>query len=159
VVGVVGECAAIGLGARENIVFVRRISHAFVHVALFVQGRNLVYAIAKASELECVAVQLRYASGDLLTLGVIPRPIANAIARVDCALTLRAQIGVPGLATGAWLSGRSRETLTKRIRAGHTAKIGAFAAALTRYEKTHLGRWPFLATPVLSGRQAGAQHA
>ena len=59
VVGVVGECAAVGLRARENIVLVRRISDTFMRVAFFVQGRNLVYAIAKAPALECVAMQLR----------------------------------------------------------------------------------------------------
>jgi hypothetical protein len=48
-----------GLRARENIVLVRRISDTFMHVAFFVQGRNLVYAIAKAPALKCVAVQLR----------------------------------------------------------------------------------------------------
>ena len=51
--------------------------------------------------------------------------------------------------------------LTKRIRAGQTAKIGAFAPTLTRYEKTHLRSRPFLflADPVLSNCQAGAQNA
>ena len=59
VVGVVGECAAIGLRARENIVLVRHITDTFVHVAFFIQGRNFVYAIAKPSALECVAMQFR----------------------------------------------------------------------------------------------------
>ena len=57
VVGVVSECAAVG--PRENIVLVRRIPDTFMHGAFFVQGRNLVYAIAKAPALKCVAVQLR----------------------------------------------------------------------------------------------------
>jgi hypothetical protein len=59
VVGVVSESAAVGLRARENIMLVRCISDTFMHVALFVQGRNLVYAIAKAPALNCVAMQLR----------------------------------------------------------------------------------------------------
>ena len=59
VVGVVSECAAVGLRARENIVLVRRIPDTFMHGTFFVQGRNLVYAIAKASALECVAMQIR----------------------------------------------------------------------------------------------------
>lgn len=59
VVGIVGECTAVGLRARENIVLVRCISHTVMYVAFFAQGRDLVYTVAKASEIDCVAKQFR----------------------------------------------------------------------------------------------------
>ena len=56
VVRVVRESATVGLGSGKNVVLVRRISDSFMHVAFFVQGRNLVYAISEPSELDCVAM-------------------------------------------------------------------------------------------------------
>ena len=117
VVDVVGECTPVRLGARENIGLVRPVSDTFMHVAFFVHAETLFMRLPRRPSSSVSPCRSKLAA-ICWPLRIIPGPIADAIASVDCARTLRAEIRVPCPATGTWLSGRSRRMLAKRIRSG-----------------------------------------
>ena len=70
-----------------------------------------------------------------LTLRIVPGAVSDAVARADCARTLSAKIGSPGLARR---SGRLRQHRAMRIRARDPAEIGAFARAFAGDKEAHL---------------------
>src|SRR5439155_9001378 len=85
------------------------------------------------------AVQLCDVLGDHRALRILPRPLADAIARVDgrCAVGgLRREIGAPGLAAR---SGRLRQCLAMIVGAGEPAEIAAIADAVAGQEETGIG--------------------
>src|SRR5207249_1605773 len=73
-----------------------------------------------------IGVQLGQVVGNDDALGVLPGTFADAVARVDRAGALGAQIGVPGLGAGA--RGCTKQ-LAELVRAGDAAEIGALAGA------------------------------
>src|SRR5436309_3197027 len=86
------------------------------------------------------AVQLCDVLGDHRALRILPRPLADAIARVDgrCAVGgLRREIGAPGLAAR---SGRLRQCLAVIVGAGEPAEIAAIADAVAGQEEAGVGR-------------------
>ncbi len=87
-----------------------------------------------------VAVDLRDAAADELAVRVVPRAVADAVARVDGAGTLRAQVGVPDDRRAA--AGRGRQLLAVRVGAGEAAVVGAVALGDAGDEERHrLRRW------------------
>src|SRR5437867_9251985 len=122
------ERGAVGLGARQDVVHVRRVAAAVHRVALLRQRRLLGDVVR--------AVELGQVLGDDGALRVLPGAAADAIARVDGAGALAAQVCVPGLAAGAR---RLREHLALLVRAGQTAEIGALSGAGAGDEERHVG--------------------
>src|SRR6185436_99275 len=86
------ERGAVGLGAGQDVVHVRRVAPAVDRLALLGQRRLLGDVV--------LAVQLGHVLGDDGSLGVLPGTSTDAVTRVDGAGALRAQVGVPGLAAG-----------------------------------------------------------
>src|SRR5829696_8288072 len=124
---------AVRLRSRQHIVAVRRVAGTADDLALFGE-RGLL------GEVVAGAVQFGDVLGDHRALGILPRPLADAIARIDGRLTvggLRREVGAPGLAAG---SGRLRQCLAVIIRAGEPAEVAAIADAVAGQEETGIGR-------------------
>src|SRR5262249_46151578 len=83
------EGGAVGPGAGEDVVHVRRVAAAVHLLALLVERRLLADVV--------LPVELGHVLGDDDALGVRPGPGADAVARVDGAGTLRAHVRVPAL--------------------------------------------------------------
>ena len=96
----------------------------FGRIAAAVDDLALLRQVVLLVELIVGAVQIVDAGGNDHALGIHPRTLADAVARVHGAGALRRQIRVPGLAAGA---GRCREVLAMLVGAGKPAEIGAFA--------------------------------
>src|ERR1700687_6047373 len=100
------------------------IAIAVDHLALFVQRSLLVDVVG--------AVQIGDILGDHNALRILPRTLADAVARIDRGLAVNRlcrEIGVPGLASGT----RSlRQCRTLAIRALQTAEVGAFSRSNAR---------------------------
>src|SRR6267143_1391689 len=112
------ERGAVGLGARQDVVHVRRVA-APVHRLALLGQRGLLADVV-------LAVQLGEVARDDDALGVLPGTLADAVARVDRAGALRAQVGVPGLGAGAR---RPAEQLAELVRAGESAEVAALSGA------------------------------
>src|SRR5439155_19552271 len=82
--------------------------------------------------LDGVAVQLADVLSDALTTLIGPRTVPNPIAGVDCARSLRAQVGVPRRRAA---SGGSGERLAVGVGAGKAAKVRPVAFAHPRHEE------------------------
>ena len=83
-------------------------------------------------------MQLADVLGDDNALGIRPRTLADAVARVDRRTILghaRAQIGLPGLAAGSCCL---REALAVRVRSGEAAEVAALAKTGAGGEERHL---------------------
>jgi hypothetical protein len=94
------------------------IANAGDRIALFIKGRIFVDEIAITL---IIAMQIRNIGGNLRSLGIMPGPITNAIARIDGWLTigsLCAQISMPGAITGSSCAG-------KRLANGISASLSA----------------------------------
>ena len=97
----------------------------------FLGQRSLLGDVAR------IRVQVRDALGHDRTLGILPRALADAIARIDAfgaARLGRAEVGAPVC------KGRTRrlcERLTMGIGAGKSAEIGAVALAGAAYKECH----------------------
>src|SRR3954470_15652015 len=92
-----GKCAAVGLRTREDVVPVRRVAAAVDDLALLAERGLLGEVVGRP-------VQVGNVLGDHSALGVLPRSLADAVARVDGRLAvggLRGEISAPGLAAGA----------------------------------------------------------
>ena len=89
------------------------------------QRELLAKRVAEARLIDRVAVKLRDVPATSCPRGVVPRPVADAVAGVDGAGALRAQIGVPGRRRAA--SGRGRQLLALRVGAGEAAVVRAVA--------------------------------
>src|SRR3989442_2447228 len=119
------ERGAVRLGAGQDVVHIRRVATPVDHLTLLGQRRLLADVV--------LAVQLGHVPGDDDALGVDPGALTDAVARVDRAGTLRAQIRVPGLARPAR---RLRQHLTDPVRTGETAEVAALSRAGARDENT-----------------------
>ena len=87
-----------------------------------------------------VAVQIVDALGDGFALEILPRTVADAVARIDRRLTvggLSAEIGAPGLSARAVAL---RQLQAKRIGAFQAAEIGALAGPVADDKECHVRR-------------------
>src|SRR6185295_20140130 len=109
------------------VVTVGRVATAVDHLALLAE-RSLL------AEIVVGAVQVVDRLGDHDAFGILPGTVADAVARVDRAGALRAQISPPGLAGGA---GGLRELGAAGVGAGQSAEIGALAGAGAGDEEGH----------------------
>ena len=116
---------------------VRRVAAAVDDLALFAQCGLLGEIVG--------AVQLGDVLGDHHALGILPRPLADAVARIHGGLAvggLGREIGAPGLGAGAR---GLRQRLAVIVGAGETAEIGAVADADAGDEETWC--WPLAPAP------------
>src|SRR5262249_24801020 len=139
VIGAVGVAAPVRLRAGQDVVLVGRVAHAVHGSAFFGERELLAEDIPEPGLLDRVAVQLADVLRHALPPGVVPGSVADPIARVDGARSLRAEIRVPRRAPA---SGRRSQCLAVGIRAGQTAEVRAVALADARHEERHrLWRW------------------
>src|SRR5579862_3110310 len=68
-IGRVGESPSVRLRASENVVLIRRIAEAFYRVALLSKRTGFGKVVAKPSDVERVAVEIRNTACDLGTFG------------------------------------------------------------------------------------------
>src|SRR5499427_5592935 len=118
------ERGTVRLRARQDVVRVRRVAAPVDGVALLGE-RGLLVDVVRA-------VKLGEVLGDDDAFGVLPGPCADAVARVDGAGALRAQIRFPGLGARAR---RRPEQLAELVGAREPAEIGALAGALAGDEE------------------------
>ena len=127
------ERAAFRGRAGQDVVTVRRKAHAGNDLAAL--GQRRVHA-----QLVVVAVQIVDAVRDDFTLEILPRTVADAVARIDRRLAvggLGAQIGAPGLSARAVAL---RQLLAMLIGALEAAEIGALAGPGADDEECHVRR-------------------
>src|SRR2546428_8804659 len=117
------ERGAVRLGAGQDVVHVRRIAAPVDHLTLFGQGGLLGDVV--------LAVQLSQILRDDDALGVLPGTAADAVARVDGAGALCAQIRVPGL--GARARGPT-DQLAPLVRPRETPDVPSISGAGARAE-------------------------
>src|SRR5262249_47623852 len=110
------ERGAVRLPARQDVVHVGRIAPPTDRVTLRGERRLLGDVV--------LSVQVGEILGDDDSLGVLPGAGAKAVAGVDRAVTLRAQIRVPGPGTG---TGRLGVQLTDPVRPGETPEVAALS--------------------------------
>ena len=122
------ECTAVHGRAGQDVVPVGLVTASIDHLAFFGK-RGLLGEVVGA-------VQFVDRLGDDHALGVHPRTLANAVARVHRPGALRRQIGVPGLAAGAHRLGK---LLAMLVGTGQAAEIGALARTHAGHEETHIG--------------------
>ena len=122
------EGRAVRLRAGEDVVHVRRVATAVDDGALL-RERGLLGEVVGA-------VELRDVLGDDDALGVRPRAGTDAVARVDGAGALRAQVRAPGLAPRP---GALREHLAVLVGAGDAAQVAALAGSDAGDEEAHGG--------------------
>ncbi len=137
VVCAIGIGAAIRLRAGQHVMRVWSIAHAIHHLALFIQCGLFKKIAAEAREFQRVAMQVGLPHRDLLSAGVVPRPLPDAVARADrrlAILGLRAQIGVPGVVAR---TSRGREHQAVRVRSRESAKVSAVADPDAGNEEGH----------------------
>src|SRR5688572_29081652 len=127
-VGAVGIRAAVGGRTREDVVLVRLVADAVDEFAFFRQRELLADRVADARLLDGVAMQHALVGRDDLAPEVVPRPVANPVARAHGAGALRAEVGAPH---GVTLSSSLGERLAVRVGAGEPAEIRAVALAHT----------------------------
>src|SRR5678815_456096 len=118
----------------KDVVRVRHVADAVDRHVLLRQGDLLAQRVADTRLIDRVTVEHTVVHGDHLASGVVPRAVADSIARVHRAWSLRAQVSMPG---GAATAGRHRQLLTVRVRAGQTTIVGAITFADTGDEKAH----------------------
>ena len=122
--------STVRLRAGEDVVHVGRITAAIDGLALLVERRLLGQVVLGP-------VQVVHALGDDGTLGVAPRPRADAIAGVDDRCVTHgadAQVGAPGAAAG---TGRLRQLLAMLVGAGEPAELATLARTGAGDEKGH----------------------
>ena len=140
---------------------VRLVADAVDQLALLVERELLAERVADARLLDGVAVQHAAVGRDDLAAEVVPRTVADAIARADGARALRAQVGAPH---GVALSGGLGQRLAVRVRAGEPAEIRAVALADAGHKERHrlflrgLGRRGLGRCGLLREQQVGSGH-
>src|SRR5688572_21833215 len=148
--------ASVRVRPGKDVVLVGRIAATFDGIALLIERGLFVDVVAIAMN---VAMQLGNVARNQVTLSIVPRTIADAVAGVYRRLVLRgrgAEVGAPDFASGAR---RCREVLAMAIGAGEAAEVATVADAGAGDEEAHrlLGRLRL----VLSGRfrcEGGCQH-
>src|SRR5262249_24906717 len=121
-----GERSTVRLRTGKHVMPIGRIAHAVDAVALLGQRRLLV-------EIVC-AVKLGNTVSNDYAFDILPRSVADAVARIHRACPLRAQIGVPGFSACAHCL---RQRLAMPIAAFESAKIPAFSGSDACDEETH----------------------
>ncbi len=120
----------------EHVMHVWRVTNAVDGQSFFGKRVNLVHLIAIAHN---VAVQIGHSRRDQRTLGIVPRPRADAIARVD-RLAVSAngtEIRMPRASDQRAESNRLGECLTVSVGAGQSTEIGPITFADTGDEERH----------------------
>src|SRR4030095_17015778 len=95
VVHAVRVCPTIRLRPGEDVVLVRHVADAVDDRALFAQRDLLAESVAHPCLIERVSVKFGHVLTHTLTALIEPGTVADAIAGVDGALTLSAEVGVP----------------------------------------------------------------
>src|SRR5262245_48351179 len=127
------ERAALRGRAGQHVVTIRREAHARNDLAALAQRRVEAQFIV-------VAVQIVDIGRDDLAFEILPRAVADAVARIDRRLTgglLGTQIGAPGFPSGAVTL---RQRLAILVGAFDAAQIGALAGPGAGDEERHTGR-------------------
>src|SRR4029453_7711988 len=106
--------------ARQNVVLVRRVTTPIYRLALLIQRELLVDRVPVALD---VAVQVRDVEGNDGALRVVPRPVADALARVDPGLTGRGRCAEIGMPCPAARACRTSQRLTVLVGAGEAAEV------------------------------------
>jgi len=150
VIRAVGVGAAIGLRAGQDVVLVGHIAEAFNRVALFIEHGGFGNGGAHARQLQSIAVQIGEAHGDALALGVEPRAVADAVARVDGIGALGAHVGVPGAVARA---GGGGQVLAPLVGSGHPAVVGAVALGSAGDKERHRRRRTLLIAALRHGER------
>src|SRR3977135_2139544 len=118
--------------AGQHVMPIRGFGAAIDHLALLAEGRLL-------GDLVVGAVKIIDVLRDGVALGILPRPGADAIARIDglpAPARLRAQIGAPSLPTGA---NCLCELLAVAVGTLKPAEVGTLAGTGAGEEKRHGG--------------------
>ena len=154
----VGVGAAVGRRTGQDVVLVRLVADAVDQLALLGERELFAERVADARLLDGVAVQHAGVGRDDLAAEVVPRSVADAVARAHGARALRAEVGAPhGVAA---LSRGLGERLAVRVRAGEPAEIRAVALAHAGHKERHrlllLGRGR---TRRLLGEHVGSRHS
>ena len=104
------ERTARGCRARQNVVLIQRLA-VLTQITGTLDDRaasrsapSSSSGCCRAAQLDRVAMQVRQVAGDDAAARVGPRTLADAVARVDGARALRAQIRAPPLSAGPGLS-------------------------------------------------------
>src|SRR5262249_12502583 len=139
------------VGAGQDVVMIGLLAAYLDAMAILAEDRLLV-------DLVVGAVQVGNAGGDDHALGVLPRPIADAVARVDgragvCRVGGAAKIGAPSLAARP---GRLRQLLAMSVGAFEPAEIAALTGTGTGDKEAHVaGLWALHAAGKAEGHERG----
>ena len=134
VVLIVRERPTIGRGAGQNVMLVWLVELTVNDFAIFVQGMKRVQPVAAACELQCITVKMRKIPRNQCPIRVVPRTIADPVARIDRVRTLSAQIRAPcGLAT----SRGTGQRFAVSIRPCKAAEVSPIAQADAGHKKAH----------------------
>src|SRR5690348_1391559 len=137
-------CAAVRLRTSQDVVLVRRVAKSFDRLALLGQRSGSSKRVANARHFERVAVQIGEALRDTRTLSVVPRALADAVARVDGRLTARPAGAEVSMPRAIPCPGGLGELLAVLVGPGDAAEIRAFTPAHARNEEAHRLRRRFL---------------
>ena len=138
---VLGPVAAgrVAAGRREHAFRIRSRQHVvrIDAVSATADGRALLGECGRLGDLVRYRVEIIDACGDDDALGILPRALADAVARVDAGVASRcgrAQIGAP---VGLGGSCRLGKGLAVGVGAGEAAEIGAITLADAGDEERH----------------------
>src|SRR5215469_5122352 len=120
------ERSTVHLRTGKHVMPVGRIAHAVDAVTLL--GQRCLFV-----EIVC-AVKLGNIVSNDYAFGVLPRSLADAVARIHCARPLRAQIGAPGFSTCAHCL---RQRLAMPVGGFESAEIRTFSGSDAGDEETH----------------------
>src|SRR5262249_12170905 len=120
------ERSTVRLRPGKYVMSVGRIAHAVDAVALLGHRRLLVEIVR--------AVKLGNIVSNDYAFGVLPRSLADAVARIHRACPLRAQIGTPGFSTCARCL---RQRLAMPVGAFESGEIPTFSGSDAGDEETH----------------------
>src|SRR4029077_13963355 len=144
------------LALREGTTFGCRARQDIVAIGSEAYARNSLAALAQRrvhAEFVVVAVQVVKVLGDNLALEILPRTVANTIARVHRGLAvgdLRAQVGMPGFGSRAMpLS----QLLTVAVGAVEATEVATLSWAKTRNKERHVWRLRQLGLLRFGGRR------
>src|SRR5262249_34304250 len=130
----VGVRRTIRTRPREDVMLIRHVADAVVRHALLGQRDLLAHGIPDTGLVNRVAVEHAFIHRDDLAPCVVPRAVADPIARVHRTRPLGARVGVPH---GSAPARRHRHLLAIRVRASETAVVGAITFADAGDEKAH----------------------
>src|SRR5690606_37904804 len=127
------SCGTVRIRTRQDVVSVGRITSSIHHLPAFVQ-RYLLAGMAR------FGVQLFEVACHQHAISVVPRPLADPVARVNGGFSVRlgsAQIGAPG--TSCRRTDRGGQLIAMFVGACQTSEVGTIAGAFAGDEEAHLG--------------------